>query len=238
MGARRAAWVARRGWSYPMTAPPPPPFRPSTEPRRQLRAEFHLLDEAAPGAAWSVASAQIEVRIPLTAEEAVALEVALQQQLLLPLGHTVFAVRPLAEPAAPAVPLLLLHGLVAPQESELAASVIVRPLAQLQQPRRLEGMREPIPLDRLLLGGADGAAAAAELLRRLQCHGTACVRGSTELTAATRAAYRALPGLFALPAPYKRGLWQPMAPQSTARRDGRRAGRRARSRSPSRCSGR
>ena len=184
-----------------------------------------MVDEAAPGAAWSVASAQIEVSIPLTAEEAVALEVALQQQLRLPLGHTVFAVRPLAEPAAPAVPLLLLHGLVAPQERELAASVIVRPLAQLQQPRRLEGMREPIPLDRLLLSGADGAAAAAELLRRLQCHGTACMRGSTELTAATRAAYRALPGLFALPAPYKRGLWQPMAPQSAARRDGRCGGR-------------
>ena len=215
-----------------MTAPPP--FRPSTEPRRQLSAVFHWVDEAAPGATWSVASAQIEVSIPLTTEEAVALEVALQQELRLPPGHTVFAVRPLAEPAAPAVPLLLLHGLVAPQESELAASVIVRPVAQLQQPRRLEPMREPIPLDHLLLSGANGAAAAAELLRRLQCHGTACVRGSAALTAATRAAYRALPGLFALPAEAKRALWTPIAkqaprrpgaPESTARRDGRSDGR-------------
>ena len=208
----------------------PPPFRPSTEPRRQLSAVFHWLDEAAPGAAWSVATAQIDVSIPITTEEAVALEVALQQQLRLPPGHTVFAVRPLAEPAAPAVPLLLLHGLVAPHESTLAASVIVRPVAQLQQPRRLEGTLEPIPLDSLLLSGDDGAAAAAELLRRLQCYGTACVRGSDQLTAATRAAYGALPRLFALPAATKQalwtpiakqGLWQPIAPGSTARRDGR-----------------
>ena len=219
-------------WAGGMTAPPP--FRPSTEPRRQLSAVFHWVDEAAPGAAWSVASAQIEVSIPLTTKEAVALEVALQQELRLPPGHTVFAVRPLAEPAAPPVPLLLLHGLVAPQESELAASVTVRPVAQLQQPRRLEAMREPIPLDHLLLSGANGAAAAAELLRRLQCHGTACVRGSAALTAATRAAYRALPGLFALPAEAKRAFWTPIAkqapwqsgaPEPTVRRDGRSDGR-------------
>ena len=216
----------------------PPPFRPSTQPRRQLSTVFHWVDEAAPGAAWSVATWQIEVSIPLTTEEAVALEVALQQQLRLPPGHTVFAVRPLAEPAAPAVPLLLLHGLVAPQESELAVSVIVRPVAQLHLPRRLEAMREPISLDRLLLGGVDGAAAAAELLRRLQCYGTACVRGSAALTAATRAAYRALPGIFALPVPAKRALWTPIAkhalwrpiappvaPEPTARHDGRSDGR-------------
>ena len=189
-----------------------PPFRPSTEPRRQLSAVFHWIDEAAPGAAWSVASAQITLHIPITTEEAVALESTLQEQLRLPPGHTVFAARPLSEPAAPAVPLLLLHGLVAPQESALAASVVVRPVAQLQRPRP-DSSRAPIPLDSLLSGSDGAAAAAVELLRRLQSSGTACVRGGAELTAATRAAFRALPRLFALPAATKRALWQPIAPE-------------------------
>ena len=85
----------------------------------------------------------------------------MQQRLRLPAGHTVFAVRPLREPAAPAVPLLLLHGLADPaQEASLDVSVLVRPVAALRLPRPLDAAdAEPIPLE--ALAGGDGAAAMA-----------------------------------------------------------------------------
>ena len=145
-------------------------FRPSAEPLRPLCARFHWVQPTHRRTTWTE-TAKAELQVPLSVEAATALESVLQQRLRLPAGHTVFAVRPLREPAAPAVPLLLLHGLADPaQEASLDVSVVVRPVAALRLPRPLDAAdAEPIPLEALAVG--DGAAAAA-LLRRLQRTGT------------------------------------------------------------------
>lgn len=146
--------------------------------------------------------------VPLDPESATRLEVTLQRELRLPEGHTVFAIRPLREPCAPAVPLVLLHGLADSLEESLALSVVVRPFLSLTslQPT---AAREPIPLDALR---QRDATAAADLLDRLQSTGVARLRGTADLTAATMAAYEHAPAIFAMPAAHKQALFEHIGP--------------------------
>lgn len=183
------------------------PFRPSTEPQRLLRTAFHWTSQRVPGASWSN-RAQLTVSVPLDPESATCLEVLLRRELRLPEGHTVFAIRPLREPCAPAVPLVLLHGLADSLEESLALSVVVRPFLSLtsQQPT---AKREAIPLDALL---RCDATAALDLLDRLQTMGVARIRGTADLTAATRAAYERAPALFATPAAHKQAFLEYTGP--------------------------
>ena len=184
-----------------------PPFRCSTEPQRLLRTAFHWTSQQVPGASWSN-RAQLTVSVPLDPESATRLEVKLQRELRLPEGHTVFAIRPLREPCAPAVPLVLLHGLADSLEESLALSVVVRPFLSLSS-RQPAAAREAIPLDALL---RRDATAAMDLLDRLQTTGVARIRGTADLTAATRAAYESAPAVFATPAARKQALYQCIGP--------------------------
>ena len=174
--------------------PATPPYRPSTERSRRLRTTFHYLVRTVSGASWSNV-AEVTLDVPLLPEAANELEALLRQQLALPEGHTVFGIRALSEPSAPALPSLLLHGLADPLQPSLALSVVVRPLAQLT--RQPVAPLEAIPLASLQSGCT---AACLALLHGLQLTGTARLRGGPELAARTRAAYAALPAFFEQPA--------------------------------------
>ncbi|KAL1514894.1 hypothetical protein AB1Y20_003976 [Prymnesium parvum] len=173
-------------------------FRPSAAPPRLARVRFQW-SATTTSAAWSHTT-ELPLTLPLSPSDACALELSLHRLLRLPGGFTVFTVRRADEPYAPPLPLLLLHGLLPPEQTLLHVLVLVRPLAQLARPRQLP----PPPLR--LADLSHSAAAAAELLRRLQRDGTARVCADERLAEATRGAYDAMVRFFTQPAAAKAAL--------------------------------
>ena len=190
-----------------MAAADAPPFRASDAPLRKVWCKFHHEATILPRVRWSN-TAELQLDLPLQPTATDDLERLLQQKLSLPAGHTVFTIRRLDEIAAPVLPLVLLHGLVAPDETSVEIAVVVRPVAQAGAPPP----RAPLPS--LDLAALDGA----ELLRRLRTEKVARLRMDPALLAAVRACYAALPAYFAEPAAAKERLATPLRPDSTDRR--------------------
>ena len=150
----------------------------------------------------------MQLDLPLQPTATDDLERLLQQKLSVPAGHTVFTIRRLDEIAAPVLPLVLLHGLIAPDENSVEIAVVVRPVAQAGAPPP----RAPLPS--LDLAALDGA----ELLRRLRTDKVARLRMDPALLAAARNCYAAMPDFFAEPEAAKERLATPLRPNSTDRR--------------------
>ena len=184
-----------------------PPFRASDAPTRKVWCKLHHETTTLPRLRWAN-TAELKLELPLQPTATDDLERLLQQKLSLPAGHTVFTIRRLDEIAAPVLPLVLLHGLVAPDENSVEIAVEVRPVAQAGAPPP----RAPLPS--LDLAALDGA----ELLRRLRTEKVARLRMDPALLAAVRACKAALPAFFAEPEAAKERLATPLRPDSTDRR--------------------
>ena len=178
-------------------AAPAAPYRlPPAYERRTVRCKFFYHQRPFAWVEWSTC-ADVEVLIPLQPAEATALESTLRSRLNLPTGHTVFGLRRLDERfSAPALPLILLHGLVDTTESRVAFSTVVRCMAQLSLPRPQlpPGEARLITLDALLQG--DNASQQL-LCRTLQRDGVAVVRSTAALHAAVRELMAVVPALMA-----------------------------------------
>ena len=159
------------------------PFRASTDAVRTLQIHFEW-SEVTATAAWCN-HVSLTLALPLSIEAAGALEELLRERLRLPEGHTVFTARRSDEPFAPPLPLLLIHGLVPPDESSLQLTVVVRPFMQLMLPPAKPELQS-IPLSALEPRAAGSTEAAAEFLRRLQTFGTVRLRADRALAEATR----------------------------------------------------
>ena len=162
-------------------------------------------------------SVTLAVELPLkTSTEADELSDHISSALDLSLEEEVVAVTRRGDASFPPLPLLLLHGLLPRSrtisESESAASPLSTPTVQCEvivRPSSLRGSAAAFvpapPLESIELaalaseaegiiqigiGGASGAA--HQLLERLRTHGVARVRGSAQLTEATRACLRVM----------------------------------------------
>ena len=119
--------------SASMAAADAPPFRPTDAPTRKVWCKFHHEATILPRLRWAN-TAELQLELPLQPTATDDLERLLQQKLSLPAGHTVFTIRRLDEIAAPVLPLVLLHGLVALDETSVEIAVVVRPVAQAGAP--------------------------------------------------------------------------------------------------------
>lgn len=153
----------------------------------------------------------IELMLPLPPIDAERLELELQARLRLSSFFTIFSiVRTDEAKTAPPLPLVLLHGLVDPDESHCAISLLVRPIVQARPGALLlEESPAPIPLDAILRGDA---AAGAELLARLRRGSVARLVAGDELAACLEECVAAMPAFFAQSAQAKGRVYCELRP--------------------------
>ena len=183
-----------------------PPYRPSTAARWNQLCAFSVRNARSLPASCNQC-AELRAWLPLTPEEAVKLEWALQRELRLPPFLTVFAVvRSDESPYAPLIPLLLLHGVCGANEPRCEVDALVRPMIQAQPELRVRPAPLPaLPLA-LLMDPATRAAAGLELLTRLRRFSVARLRATADLAACLDCCLAELPAFFRQPRPTKARL--------------------------------
>lgn len=200
-----------------------PPFRPSEEARRPVKVFFTLHASSPPAClashhdaalrSWSAwllskrarrdALAEIEhdllvldLMLPLPAAETEQLERELQARLRLTPYFTIFSVVRADEAwTAPPLPLVLLHGLVDPDESRCSMSLLVRPIMQARVGFTMPSS-EPIPLDALL---ARDVSAGRALLARLRRDSVVRLAVGGDLARSIAECIAHMPSFFAQP---------------------------------------
>ena len=200
-----------------------PPFRPSEEARRPVKVFFTLHASSPPAClashhdaalqSWSAwllskrarrdALAEIEhdllvldLMLPLPAAETEQLERELQARLRLTPYFTIFSVVRADEAwTAPPLPLVLLHGLVDPDESRCSMSLLVRPIMQARVGFTMPSS-EPIPLDSLL---ARDVSAGRALLARLRRDSVVRLAVGGDLARSIAECIAHMPSFFAQP---------------------------------------
>ena len=174
-----------------MAAADAPPFRASDAPLRKVWCKFHHEATILPRVRWSN-TAELQLDLPLNpAGRPRPRALAAAEALAAGRPHRIHDPPP-RQTAAPVLPLVLLHGLVAPDETSVEIAVVVEPVAQAGAPPP----RAPLPS--LDLAALDGA----ELLRRLRTDKVARLRMDPRCSRRCAGALRRCPpSLPSLPLP-------------------------------------